>query len=304
MPSMGIVAGPLLIGSWANSALVVTVWFIDTVDALGNYASVYLYTITHAGDQEYLANQNWTVPLLAFTSSVVAVLVQSFLVVRYWRFRKNIIVTMFLFILILVTIGASFTVGVVIARFPSFSDRGKIRVPGTVWLVAQAVTDLGIALALLWEFSKVKTTSKETRCLLNQLVTRTIQTGTAGATVAVAALIAYLVNDESNGAPLRLRPGRAHQHCPVAVGIAYCLGRVYVLTMLLNLNTRNPATDKSGALTDPSCIVISNEVYLRETKSGASGRTSLGAGSRTGTRSGGSGEHIESNFDTLGGIRA
>ncbi|KAJ7052885.1 hypothetical protein C8F01DRAFT_1331550 [Mycena amicta] len=277
MPSLDIVTGALLVGTWVNSllysieltqliyyflsfpnddwrvkALVLTAWLIDTVAAVANYAGVYLYTITHAGDQLYLSVQNWTVPLLVFATGLVAVLVQSFLVVRYWRLyvfhassspletmidrfddsTKNIFVTLFLFVLIAAALAASFITGVILCRFPAYVDRRKLTVPATAWLVAEAVTDVLIALSLLWELRKVRSAFEETKSMITRLATKTIQTGAAGATVAVAALIAYLVNEESN----------------VPLGIAYSLGRVYVLTMLSNLNVRaGPNGGTSGS---------------------------------------------------------
>ncbi|KAJ7486325.1 hypothetical protein B0H11DRAFT_2230781 [Mycena galericulata] len=94
--------------------------------------------------------------------------------------------------------------------------------PRATWLVSESVTDISIASALLWEFRKFKTSFKETSSLRDRLVAQTIQTGAAGATVALIVLVAFLANKESN----------------VPTGIAYILGRIYCLTMLANLNLR------------------------------------------------------------------
>ncbi|KAJ7861020.1 hypothetical protein B0H14DRAFT_3445747 [Mycena olivaceomarginata] len=248
LPSMDIVTGALLIGTWVSSLLYmaelfqavyyfrhfkhddwklktqVTVTFtIDTVSTFADCACVYLYTITHAGDPVYLATQHWPIALYIVTTAIVAVLVQSFLVERYWRFTKSIIITLFLGLLITAACGGALTCLVVVAFFPAFKDRGKLKIPGTIWLVNQAVADLSIAAALLWELRKVKSDFKETRSMLKRLAARTIQTGTVSATVAAIALTTYLLNNESN----------------VTVGIGFCIGRVYVLTMLSNLNFRH-----------------------------------------------------------------
>lgn len=92
------------------------------------------------------------------------------------------------------------------------------------------MTDISIALALLFEFRKVKTSFQETKSLVNRLAALTIRTGAAGATIAAAVLIAYLINNESN----------------VPLGIGFCLGRVYCLTMLTNLNFRTGDKKWSG----------------------------------------------------------
>ncbi|KAF7349042.1 hypothetical protein MVEN_01425800 [Mycena venus] len=242
-----ITLGALLVGTWANSILytieiiqaayyyrhfkhdnwmlkllVSSAIVIDSVSMIANYASVYLYTITYWGDLAYLQNQYWPYPLYLFSTGVVAALAQSFLVVRYWRLTKNHFITLTLFLFITVAIGGAFTSALTIAIFPGYKDRGKVVIPGTTWLVAEAVTDISIALALLLQLRKVRSSFKETRSLVNRLVTQTVQTGTAGATIALAVLVSFLANNQSN----------------VPTGIAYCLGRIYCITMLANLNRR------------------------------------------------------------------
>ncbi|KAJ7648119.1 hypothetical protein FB45DRAFT_1102830 [Roridomyces roridus] len=203
---------PLLIGTWMSSilysaelaqavfyyqnfkndsgclkALVWTTFFIDTVGLLNDYACVYLYTIKHAGDVAYFANQNATIPVYVFTTVAVALPVQIFLVVRYWRFTHKKITVLVLAILILVAFGGSFTCGLMVALFPAFKDRHK-----SLCLVTGAPADLGIAAALLWEFLQAKPgTSPKMRNVINRLVAVTVQTGAATATIAVAALIGF-----------------------------------------------------------------------------------------------------------------
>ncbi|KAJ7836577.1 hypothetical protein B0H14DRAFT_3870761 [Mycena olivaceomarginata] len=160
LPALDTVTGALLIGTWANSflymaefieakyyfthfkhddwklkTLVTVAFLVDTVSTLGDYACVYLYTITHASDPVYLADQHWPIPLYLFTTAVIAVLVQSFLVVRYWWFTQNILVTLLIIFLILVAFGGSLACGMIIAIFPAFKEREKVKIPATIWLV-------------------------------------------------------------------------------------------------------------------------------------------------------------------------
>ncbi|KAJ7101913.1 hypothetical protein C8R44DRAFT_808866 [Mycena epipterygia] len=279
MPDLDTITGAILIGTWANSflymaeliqaryyfthfkhddwrlkTLVLVAFLVDTASTLGDYACVYLYSITHADNPVYLSDQHWPIPMYLFTTAVIAVLVQSFLVVRYWWFTRNILVTLLNLFLIIVAFGGSVTVGVIIAIYPAFTERKKVRIPATIWLVTEAMADLSIAAALLWELRKARPTFVETRTrsVVDRLVALTIRTGTATATLAVAALIAFLLDDENN----------------VSVGIAYTLGRVYMLSMLANLNVRKSGRSRStsvdsgdmsspaglGTLTFPSSI--------------------------------------------------
>ncbi|KAJ6566099.1 hypothetical protein B0H19DRAFT_1257379 [Mycena capillaripes] len=219
---------------WRLKMIVAVAVIIDTVSALGDYACVYLYTVTHAGDLAYASKQNWAVPLYLISTSCVAILIQSFLVFRYWRFTNNTIVVALLSMLILASFGGAFASGLVIVLFPAFKDRTKVRVSGTVFIVTQVSADFIIAGALVYEFQKAKSKFMEGQRrihnALNLLVVLTIQTGSAKAIIAVAALILFLINDETN----------------ISVGIMYSLGRVYVLSMLLNLNIRISGNERSS----------------------------------------------------------
>ncbi|KAJ7110460.1 hypothetical protein C8R44DRAFT_800055 [Mycena epipterygia] len=250
-----IILGALLVGTWVNSVLytveviqaayyyrhfkrdnwmlkllVSSAITIDSVSMIANYSAVYLYTITHWGDLAYLKNQYWPEPLNVFTTGVVTALAQSFLTTRYWLLTRNKSITLILFFFITVAAGGAFTSGATLAIFPQYKDRGKAVIPGIIWLVTEAVTDVSIALALLLQFRKVNSSFRETRSLLNRLVAQTIQTGTAGATIALVVLVAFLANEESN----------------VPTGIGYCVGRVYCITMLANINSRNTGRTWSG----------------------------------------------------------
>ncbi|KAF7366260.1 hypothetical protein MSAN_00882200 [Mycena sanguinolenta] len=174
LPRLDAITGALLIGTWASSLLymaellqvlyyfrtfkkdnwklksyVAVAFAVDTISALAQYACVYLYTITHAGDLVYLTKQNWAVPLAFICSNCVAFLVQSFLSFRYWRFTKNTIMLCFLFILILAAFGGAVFSALTIMLFPAFKDRNKIRICGTVYLVTQAVIAVLAVIAFL-----------------------------------------------------------------------------------------------------------------------------------------------------------
>ncbi|KAJ6550953.1 hypothetical protein DFH09DRAFT_1167928 [Mycena vulgaris] len=201
---------------WKLKTLVSVAFLLDTVSTVADYACVYLH---------------WPIPLFIFTTAVIAVLVQSFLVVRYWWFTRNILVTLLNSFLSIATFGGAFACGVIIAMFPAFKERGKVRIPAMIWLVTEAVADLSIAAALLWELRKARPTLADKRSVLDRLVALTIRTGTATATLAVATLIAYLLKEETT----------------ISTGIIYMLGRVYVLSMLANLNIRKSGRSESMA---------------------------------------------------------
>ncbi|KAF7366329.1 hypothetical protein MSAN_00889100 [Mycena sanguinolenta] len=254
-PQLDAITGVLLIATWASSLLymaellqalyyfrnfkkdnwklksyVAVAFTIDTVNIAADYACVYLYTITHAGDLVYLTKQNWAVPLHVISITCVALLVQSFLAFLYWRFAENTIINTiiicFLSILSLAAFGGAIFSALTIMLFPAFKDRNKIWISGIIYIVTQLSADLIIAGALLLELMKAKSLFKGERRvnnMLNRLVLHTIQTGTVTAVIAMLALIAFLINDKNN----------------ICIGMAYLIGRVYILSMLSNLNIRD-----------------------------------------------------------------
>ncbi|KAJ7696883.1 hypothetical protein B0H14DRAFT_3529563 [Mycena olivaceomarginata] len=211
-PPMDKIAGYLLIATWASSLLymsevyqalyyfrhfqkdgwklkmLVTVTLVvDTVSIVGEYMR---YTITYVGDLEYLSNGHWPLPLYALTTGVVGALVQGFLVIRYWHFTQNSLISLVL------------SLGIIIARvadclmvvlYPSFEDRLKALVGNRV------AVDVSITSALLWEFKKASSILTETKGTLNRLRAVTIQSGAVAATLAGAGLIAFNVVPETNG---------------------------------------------------------------------------------------------------------
>ncbi|KAF8194456.1 hypothetical protein K438DRAFT_1969070 [Mycena galopus ATCC 62051] len=281
LPPLDSITGALLVGTWASSLLYMAellqaVWYfrsfknddwklktfvavtfvIDTVSALGDYAAVYLYTITHAGDLAYLKKQNWAFPLHLISASCVAILVQSYLAFRYWHFTKNNILAVLLAMLILaapmlqlttIQFGGGLTSGLVIVLFPALKDRTKVRVSSQVWIYTQVAADLIIAAALVYEL-QLKARSKFLEGRRHRLIMLTIQTGSVTAVIAVAALIVFLINDETN----------------ISVGIMYILGRVlsmiYLLWQLLNLNIRTSGTEalSRGTSTAPTSIAFAH----------------------------------------------
>ncbi|KAJ7899681.1 hypothetical protein B0H13DRAFT_2029633 [Mycena leptocephala] len=260
LPALDTITGCLLIATWASSflymaevtqgiyyfrhfkqdnrkskMLVTVALFVDGISTIGDFICVYQYTITRAGDLEYLDNVHWPIPLYGFTTGVLAVLVQSFLVIRYWRVTQNTLISLFLSLGIIISFGSVFTCALMLTLFPSFSERPKFNIPVGLWLVSELAVDAGITAALLWEFRKARRILKiETRSALDRLTAVTIQSGGVATTLAAVALIAYYINPENN----------------VSVAFLFPVGRVYVITLLSNLNIRK--SRKSFSATGPS----------------------------------------------------
>ncbi|KAJ7309282.1 hypothetical protein DFH08DRAFT_1088257 [Mycena albidolilacea] len=193
---------------WKLKALVTVALLVNTVSTVGEYSGVYLasYTITHAGDLEYLSNAHWLLPLL---SSDIGASNSS---------TQNSLISLILSPGIIITLCSKVASSCIITLYPSFKDRLKLKIVGPLWLVTEVAVDAGITSALLWEFRKARGIIS----ILDRLTAVTIQSGAAAATLAGAAVISYYIVPKSN----------------LDAGFLFPLGRVYAITLLANLNIR------------------------------------------------------------------
>ncbi|KAJ6477504.1 hypothetical protein C8R45DRAFT_1157296 [Mycena sanguinolenta] len=250
---------------WMLKLLVSSAIAIDSVSMIANYASVYLVYLLLL-PHEWASKRSFD-PLYLFATGLVAALAQSFLAARYWL--------LYGFISFHRDQAPNLALEPETDLSPSFysalsprnwrrvrlwhHDRSVPRIYGSEEgrdprnnLAHYRSRDRHFnASTLLWELRKAKSSFKETRrgaCdRLNRLVARTIKTGTAGASMALAVLVAFLANKESNGGFLRLLLSiLAHASILVPTGIAYGLGPVYCITMLANLNSRETGKSWSG----------------------------------------------------------
>ncbi|ESK89119.1 hypothetical protein Moror_5292 [Moniliophthora roreri MCA 2997] len=206
---------------WLKLVVVVTL-AVDLTSTINHYACVYLYTITHWGDEDYLHRQYWPIPVYLITTGVSAWIVQHFLIYRFWMLSKNWYISIVLVLTSISAMAGSIATAVIIIQHPGYEDRDTVRIPVTIWLGLSAVTDVSITAILIYTLQRMKTNFRKTKNLIKRLTTLAIQTGSPGSMVATIALIIYLNDTESN----------------ISVGVAFSLGRVYALTMLHNLNSR------------------------------------------------------------------
>ncbi|KIY64844.1 hypothetical protein CYLTODRAFT_492794 [Cylindrobasidium torrendii FP15055 ss-10] len=256
--------GALLVGSWFNTMFYMLELYLaytyfstfkkdnsiikgavgfnviaDTVGTANNCACIYLYTITHWGDKAYILTQNWAVPTYVILSGLSAFVVQLFLVYRFWSLSKNWLATPFLGLCACSAFAGAIANGITVTQHSAYAERGANVKTVTIWLVCSAASDILIALALVWKFQSTNTTFSQTKSLIQRLTYTAIQTGSVTTVLATLCLILFLIDPASN----------------ITVGFGFCLGRVYTLTMLFNLNTRS----RSRGLNDSSSQGMSHQ---------------------------------------------
>jgi hypothetical protein len=203
-------------------SLVVFCFVLDLACSVSNWISIYLLTVSHWGDLDFASTQNVAMYAGIFATGVVSFNVQSFLILRYYSLSRKRFVSVVLCAIALVASGAAFATASTIAMHSSYAERGHIALPGLSWLASTALVDWSIAAVLVCELHKMKVVSnvKSTTGIIMRLISNVISTGALPSTVATVSLINFVVNQQTN----------------VATGLGLCLGRVYTLTMLYNIN--------------------------------------------------------------------
>lgn len=120
----------------------------DTAAIAVQMAGVHLYTISHWGDVAYESQQSSMHPAHLITTAVTQLLVQAFLIQRVYKLTRSWIPLPFLFLSSLAGGAGAIGTAVTIVMRSANSQRHGGTIPITTWLVASAVTDVGIALLL------------------------------------------------------------------------------------------------------------------------------------------------------------
>ncbi|KAH8927918.1 hypothetical protein BT69DRAFT_682377 [Atractiella rhizophila] len=245
------VVAPLMIGSWISTALygielllahhwyqqrvvkdtavlkcaIAFVLVVDTVAVIVSQMGVYDYAITHFGEFSYLLGQHWHFIVYELCTALTALVLQTFLLHRYWKLSRNVLISLFLLASTMAAFATSLALAVALVQHATLYLQESLAVYLTLWLGLEAATDILIASALVYDLYGFhrRTTVDETRSILSRLIIMTVETGLLTSLWACIVLVVYLTN--------RLNTYSA--------GVAYPLGRGYTLTLLANLLLRN-----------------------------------------------------------------
>jgi hypothetical protein len=224
------VLGPLLIGTYLNSIMyalegvaVIQYYSASKLCTCFTCACVYLYTVTHWGDINFVNAQFWPSAVSLLLNGITGTIVHCFLIYRYWKMSQNHYVTSVLVLFMLAASGGSIAASVTLLLVPSTGNRNWVLLSALIWFTTAVATDVAITLALLWQFYQIKSSFKTSMSLIHRLMASTIRTGTITSVVSVLVFLSF----------------SRHIHHNEAVGFVSSLGRTYALTMLYNLNYRS-----------------------------------------------------------------
>ncbi|KAF8211875.1 hypothetical protein K438DRAFT_1216968 [Mycena galopus ATCC 62051] len=217
--------------SIARKAIVVSSMLFCGAALIADCANVYLPTVTFWGNTERVQKQYWPVPMYVTMNTCVGVIVNSFLIHRFYALSKNIVICMVLSAFVIIGFAGSILVAITIQTFSAFSARNKAEMSALIWLISTATADISIAAALIWKLRTLKTGFTGTKSLINRLIIQTVQTGSTTSVVSIITLVSYISKNDSN----------------VPTACCYLIGPLYLLTLFYNLNLRQHNMSLSGS---------------------------------------------------------
>ncbi|KAI0319093.1 hypothetical protein OF83DRAFT_1112129 [Amylostereum chailletii] len=196
---------------------------LDTAQLIMVAHGLYYYTITSFGLYPNLNNVIWSFTADVFLTSVIAVIVQLYLIRRVWILSgKNIWLSAFLTALSLFAFASGMAYGVRLAQIPKQSQIEKIIYLIRMALSGTVAVDVCITIALVYFLRKNRSGMKSTDSVVHFLVVFTINTG---AVTSLAALMDVIL------------------HATLETTLAFLtfyvmLSKLYVNSLLATLNAR------------------------------------------------------------------
>ncbi|KAJ3882825.1 hypothetical protein F5051DRAFT_244537 [Lentinula edodes] len=198
-------------------------WFIigalvnDTICTVALCLDTYLIIRLSSSSQSMSSNNRlWPTAIWVLTTTLATTFEQMYFLHRYWTISKNWIITCMLAVLIL----SNFVFILVIdaAFIPTGNNSvvlQKLDAPFVSSFII-TVTDISLALVLVWKLKSVKASRLSTRRLLRKICIYVVGYGSITAISSILLLVMWAVN--VNG----------------YMSIIYCMGRIYSLTVLCN----------------------------------------------------------------------
>ncbi|KAJ7983237.1 hypothetical protein DFH06DRAFT_1318688 [Mycena polygramma] len=110
--------------SWMRKGFVIFVLTVCIAALVWDYGTTYYPTVTYWGDVEALGTIFWTLPLSSFANTMLATIVDAYLIYRLYNLcDENIWSTLFLYALLILAIGGYFVVFVLLVTRRNIAER-------------------------------------------------------------------------------------------------------------------------------------------------------------------------------------
>ncbi|KAJ7277147.1 hypothetical protein C8J57DRAFT_1308657 [Mycena rebaudengoi] len=206
---------------WFNKICVIATLLSDLVAVGACSAVTYLYSVSHWGDQQFLMTQPRVIAVSNVTAGLTAVIVQIWLTHMVFNLTKKWIWIPIISTFILLGGMAAVATTYEFLRNPSLG-LSHLATYVTAWLCFQAAADLIIAGVLVVKLRALKTNFIGTKHLIRRMSLAAVRNGSITTILIIIGIILFRVEPQTNTATM----------------IEMTIGRVYTLSMLVNLNSR------------------------------------------------------------------
>ncbi|KAJ6502773.1 hypothetical protein C8R47DRAFT_215619 [Mycena vitilis] len=231
-------------------SLVASSLLLSFAGLIGEYANIYLPLVTFRGRPGAFVFVDWPVRyagpfsesltyfrkilLYNICNAMVALIVNSFLVSRFYLVSKNVAVTailcgmvLFVFIMSLLSV----------QQFTAGEDVRKAKTNALITSISLALADFCIAASLIWTLLNMVRPFKGSRRIVRPIIITSLRNGCLTSLVTLGGMTAVVI-----------RVGN------VSAIFYYSLGPLYVLTLLSNLNLRRKDEGGESRLSSGSRI--------------------------------------------------
>ncbi|KAJ7030719.1 hypothetical protein C8F04DRAFT_1397701 [Mycena alexandri] len=240
-----------------RKGLVAALVILCCTSLVGEYAEIYLPAVTYWGDLAALATEIWASPFLTISNATAGLIVNAYLIHRFYNVSKNILVALLLSLLNLFSFVMAFLPPLMyggVGHIRTLEDVQKVVPLAIVWTIACAVTDIAIAISLVWTLRGMRTTFKDTDRLLRRVMVISVRNGCTTSLASTGAMLGTIILPYSTIAEIFL----------------YMLAPLYLLSLLSNFSLRG--STKSGSRTWSSsrnnhtaASIIINGIQVRHT---------------------------------------
>ncbi|KAJ7627982.1 hypothetical protein DFH06DRAFT_1338809 [Mycena polygramma] len=223
----------------------------------GDYGMTYYPTVTYWGNVEALGItmllECTSLPLSSFVNTILATIVDSYLIYRLHTLMKNIWVTLFLYGLLILAMGGYLIVFILLVEGRNQQEIHIETIGAIVNFIAVAVVDLSTAAGLIWKLRTMKSNFAQTNTFLNRAMVGAVQTGSVTAVCSLLILATFVNNSQTD----------------VSTFFLFQFAPLYTLTLLFNFNLRQAgrsATSKTSESRNGNTnIMLSEGIHVQRT---------------------------------------
>ncbi|KAJ6550028.1 hypothetical protein B0H19DRAFT_1073918 [Mycena capillaripes] len=240
--------------TWKRKGFVVLALAFCCAALLGDYANTYLPTVTYWGDVEAIQKVYWPLPLYSISNTLLAFIVDCFLIHRLHTLSKNIWLTILLYALIALAL-TGYLMGFIplVIGSGTLADRNKAKIGAIINFITMVVVDMLTAAGLIWKLRTMRSGFSHTNSFMNRVMVGAVQTGATTSVCSILLLITFLNNPQSN----------------VATFFIFQFAPLYTLTLLFNFNLRhNPGvsgTSKSSGSRNGNHNIVMEGIHVHRT---------------------------------------